>query len=319
MKHIFRIILFIGTIAGMTACVKTDGELEATSSIYYHAADNVVTIDGDGTEGVLHVDADCRWEISVADNWLDVSPKSGSGSMDVSLLANGTNPSSTDERHAELLLKAEDGISKRIQVVQKASTRRILSVTPTTLTFKADASNAQTIAIESNTNWTIANVPTWLTLSQVSGQDDASVSITCENNFETTPRSCTLTIQANAGLSAQVEVTQGAATLPIVAIPIVSDIGETQASIAGEIVESMFAITECGFFIGTTDNPTVDGQKLQVDSPAMSFSTVVTGLNKKQTYYVCAYAVSPVGISYSEVVSLTTLSVPKEEDNNKPE
>ena len=318
MRNIIRNILFAAVVAGATsACVKTDGEVVDTSSLYYHAADNTLTIGGDETETTLHVEADCSWQIATVADWLQVSPQSGSGNMDVQVIADGPNPSWTTQREAELVLTTQDGISKRIAVVQGPSTRLMLEVSPQSLSLAANETSAGTILISSNVDWSISAAD-WVRLSLNDGSGDAQVSVSCDYNYAMVSRSCVLTVQSANGLAKTVELTQGAATLPVLATPEIRQVEETKTVFGCAVAESMFDVTECGIYIGTTNNPTAEGQKWKADTPAMAFEMTVTGLDKKQIYYVCAYAVSPVGTAYSDVVTITTLSVPKEGDNDKP-
>ena len=184
----------------ITACVKTDGEFEDNSSIYYHAADSRVLISGDATEAVLHVDADCGWNIFSQAEWLQVIPQSGKGAMDVTLIANSTNTSTVNERQTFVILTTQDGIIKRINVVQAPSGTRTLSVSPTLLSFDALAVAKQSLSIECNANWSVVGVSDWIELSTNEGQGNAMVEITCQPNTGVEPRQCQLTVSAENDL-----------------------------------------------------------------------------------------------------------------------
>lgn len=408
MSNIIRNILFATVVTGLlAACVKTDEEITDTSSLFYHATDSTLTIGGDDSETTLHVDADCSWQFATTANWLNVSPQSGSGSMDVRVIADGPNPSWTAQREAELVLTSQDGIAKRIIVRQNPCTKHVLEVSPKTLSFESVNAASIALKVECNSSWTIENNPDWLTLSAVTGNGNSQVNVTCEDNTQTTertgiivfvafggelreevsvtqkafapmlavlpkslslaanetdpgaffvssnvewnissadwvklsqnagsgnaqvnvscdynyatvPRSCILTVQTNSGLVCNVELTQEGAKLPVLTKPEVQTIEETYAAFSCVVTESMFEVTECGIYVSTTDNPAVTGKKWKMDNAAMSYNMTVTGLDKKRVYYVCAYAISPVGPAYSEVVTFTTLSIPKEGDNDKP-
>lgn len=321
MSNIIRNILFAAVVAGATsACVKTDGEVVDTSSLYYHAADNTLTIGGDETETTLHVEADCSWQIATVADWLQVSPQSGSGNMDLQVIADGPNPSWTAQREAELVLTAQDGIVKRIAVVQGPSTRRVLEVRPGTMSFEAVSGAPLALSVACGSVWTVEEKPDWIILSSISGEGDAQLSVSCEDNTQMAERMGKLVIVAYSGeLRAEVSVTQEAATLPVLAAPVAQMVEESRAAFSCAVTESMFHVTECGVCVGTSPTPSVDGQKWKSDNLTMAYDMTVTGLDKKTVYYVCAYAVSPVGTAFSEVVTFTTLSMPKEGDNNKPD
>lgn len=60
------------------------------------------------------------------------------------------------------------------------------------------------------------------------------------------------------------------------------------------------AYTERGFVYGTISNPTVNNKKVQVTGNGTgTFSIAISGLLYDQTYYVRAYAINNVGVSYS--------------------
>lgn len=316
-KIIRNISIAVLGLLTVAACVKTDGEFEDNSSIYYHAADSRVLISGDATEAVLHVDADCSWNIFSQAEWLQVIPQSGKGAMDVTLIANSTNMSTVSERQTFVILTTQDGIIKRINVVQAPSETRTLSVSPTSLSFDALAVAKQSLTIECNASWSVVGAPDWIELSSNAGQGNAVVEISCQPNTAVESRQCQLTVSAENDLSETIVITQDAATLPVLGTLEVFDVQETQVRLRSVITESMFAVTEYGFCYGTSPDPTTE-QKWPITAQNETFEGIITELKKKQTYYVCAYAVSPVGIAYSNVVSFTTLSKPDVGDNVTP-
>ncbi|MBN2745008.1 MAG: leucine-rich repeat protein [Marinilabiliaceae bacterium] len=60
-----------------------------------------------------------------------------------------------------------------------------LSATPTTLTLGATSGSNGTVAITSNTNWSIAGIPAWLQASQTTGSGNATVTFTALSNNTT--------------------------------------------------------------------------------------------------------------------------------------
>ena len=67
--------------------------------------------------------------------------------------------------------------------------------------------------------------------------------------------------------------------------------------------------TQYGVCWGTTENPTIDGNKTTqgTKSQTGAFTSPITGLAANTTYYVRAYATNAAGTSYGEQVSFVTL------------
>ncbi len=72
------------------------------------------------------------------------------------------------------------------------------------------------------------------------------------------------------------------------------------------------AVSAYGFCWGTMPNPTtIDNMNnLGGTSTPKSFSSVLTGLNPQNQYYVRAYATNDIGTSYSNQIVVNTLSLP---------
>ena len=68
--------------------------------------------------------------------------------------------------------------------------------------------------------------------------------------------------------------------------------------------------TARGFCWGTSNNPTVSGNKIAVDSGVGAFSDTIKGLSAGATYYVRAYAANAAGTSYTVSGSYTMGGVP---------
>ena len=66
-------------------------------------------------------------------------------------------------------------------------------------------------------------------------------------------------------------------------------------------------ITARGFYWGTNPNPTEADNNVVLENTTGSIAKVITNLTPNTTYYVKAYAANSSGISYSEVISFTTL------------
>ena len=71
-----------------------------------------------------------------------------------------------------------------------------LSVSPTTLNISAAANSTGTFGVSSNTSWTVADNQPWLTVSPPSGANNATVTVTAEQNTSPSARTATINVSA---------------------------------------------------------------------------------------------------------------------------
>ncbi|WP_374165621.1 beta strand repeat-containing protein [Arcticibacter sp. MXS-1] len=89
------------------------------------------------------------------------------------------------------------------------------------------------------------------------------------------------------------------------------NIGGTTATGRGNIISNGGAdVTERGFCWNTAGKPTVDGDHLASGNGSGSYSGGLTGLSPNTKYYVRAYAVNSVGVSYGNEISFSTYTIP---------
>jgi len=96
-------------------------------------------------------------------------------------------------------------------------------------------------------------------------------------------------------------------TLPVITTVPVTNITAISAESGGEITgDGNSAITEKGVCWSTTDMPTINDNKIIEGTGSASFSSIVSGLSASTVYYVRAYAINSIGISYGNSISFTT-------------
>ncbi len=66
-------------------------------------------------------------------------------------------------------------------------------------------------------------------------------------------------------------------------------------------------VTECGFVLKTSSQPTINDIKVQVSSGKGAFGTLVRGLTPNTKYFVRSYAINEKGVSYGNEISFNTL------------
>ncbi len=101
-------------------------------------------------------------------------------------------------------------------------------------------------------------------------------------------------------------------TVPELTTASVSSIEAFSAKSGGEITDyGGQAIKEKGVCWNTTGSPTLSDNYTEEGSGSAAFTSSLTGLSEKTTYYVRAYATNSIGTSYGEEESFTTTcSVP---------
>ena len=96
---------------------------------------------------------------------------------------------------------------------------------------------------------------------------------------------------------------------PSVEISAATDIDFTAFTCSGDVTDSgTYSVTARGFCYATTPDPVMTGEHVHLGNGTGVFSATLTGLEPETTYYVRAYAVNAVGVSYSANMAATTLT-----------
>ena len=96
---------------------------------------------------------------------------------------------------------------------------------------------------------------------------------------------------------------------PSVEILPASDISFTSFVCSGDVTDSgTYAVTARGFCWATTPDPVMTGEHLHVGSGAGAFSAVLDNMQPETTFYVRAYAMNSVGVTYSTPITVSTLT-----------
>ena len=106
--------------------------------------------------------------------------------------------------------------------------------------------------------------------------------------------------------------TSGTPKLAVVFTSDVTEISDSQASVAGRIdnLGNVDKILQYGHVWNKTGNPTINDSKSELGSTnkAASYKSVLSGLNPSTTYHVRAYATNSVGTAYGEEITFRTSS-----------
>ena len=291
---------------GTTPVINKNSLAVSTNSVNFEAAAGQQTV---------NVTANCDWKISCSATWLTINPMSGNANAQVTLSAQENT--TITQRDATITVTG-GGFTRTISVTQRGADVK-LTVSPQTLEFEYKEEE-KTVALTTNTTWTVSSDQSWCTVSKSSGNNNENIAVKVSQNNSPDKRTANVIITAG-NKTETVTVTQNGGTLPVVNSLSVMDITAYEATCTFDATSDE-AITECGVCYSTTNHTPTTSDSKEVSSTASSSSSKsvkLANLTKKTTYYVRAYATSAIGTTYSDVKTFTTKSgTPEEGDNNKP-
>ena len=143
-----------------------------------------------------------NWTITLDQNastFIEVSPKSGEASKEaISVNVKCYENTQYQSRTGNITISA-GGLTKTIKVTQAAAIKTIsLEVSTTSLSVSGQGGTAS-FTVTCNDNWTITDIPDYVTLSQTSGTESASavtVNVTAKQNFVYGNRNKSFTVKA---------------------------------------------------------------------------------------------------------------------------
>ena len=141
-----------------------------------------------------------NWTITTDGSlWFEVSPKSGEASKDaISVNVKCYENTQYQSRTGNITISA-GGLTKTIKVTQAAAVKVVsLSVSTSSLSVAGQGGTAS-FTVTCNDNWTITDIPDYVTVSQTSGTESASavtVTVTAKQNFFYNSRNKSFTVKA---------------------------------------------------------------------------------------------------------------------------
>ena len=167
-----------------------------------------------GSTGNLSITSNTSWSVSDDASWLSVSPASGSNNGTVTITAGSANPSSTASRLATVTVSGS-GVSSKMVIVKQESLPA-LSISPLPLpVIDNPAGSSINFSITSNTDWTVSDDASWLSVSPAGGSNNGTVTVTADsaNQSATATRSATITVSGTGISSQTLTVTQAASAV----------------------------------------------------------------------------------------------------------
>lgn len=161
-----------------------------------------------GASQTIDIQSEASWT-ATSTSWISVSPQSGkAGKTQVTISVPGN--ASVLGRDGSVYFTVSDDNRVEVPVVQEGVT---LSLSPEDMTFSSFV-GSQSIAVESNDNWTVTAKPDWITLDKTSGTGNAALQATVTENNTTVERDGEITVTTDDDVvSRTIQVRQEAKTV----------------------------------------------------------------------------------------------------------
>lgn len=292
---------------------------QAAGSLSLKSTPGSYTFDANGGNYTFTIEGNTDWTVFSKPEWCDIEKTSGKSGKEDLLVKVGENPGTTN-REGQIVLRGET--TAYISVSQYGKSYS-LTVSEKVFNCAATGETKQFI-LTCNGSWRLSiDNSSWCHASKNVGSsntaDGETITITCDPNNTTGSREAHVTIVAgNDAKTETVNILQMAGTLPVLTTPQYESLSNTQLELTASY-ESMFDVTEYGFCYGTAPSPT---QKVKVGDNGGKTGSIETSLSLEdgKTYYVRAYAISAVGISYSADKEVQMQGQkPGKEDNPSPQ
>lgn len=164
-----------------------------------------ISVPVEGSSYNIQLQSDAPWTASCGSySWISVTPNQGDAGTSNVVLEVAPN-STTSSRTGYVQFKIGSTSLVEVKIEQVGI---YLDVSPTTLTFDADACSRD-ITVSSNKEWKVLSKPSWITATEESTKGDGTLTLSVDDNNNTTSRSDIVTIGIE-GLSIKqdIEVTQ---------------------------------------------------------------------------------------------------------------
>ena len=293
MKALVRIVSLVVLSLGFLMCSKSgEGDSSAAPSVSIKTP----LVDADGGQQFITVETDGSWTMSSPADWVQFSPERGVGTNTAVRLSYEANL--TPSMRTAAIVATVGGKSGSSVITQKGK-NQTPSVTPyiepEEQTYTMGASGG-TLEVRLNTNVKFTSTVSqdasaWIHVSQA----HANI-FTVDEYTGDASRTGTITFSSLDGdVSAPITVVQNASNVQPAATVITGSadgITASSAVLSGDFSVASSAPVEAGFYWGTTSQPSTVAKLSSAPSGnADEFSTSISGLAEKTTYYYQAYVV----------------------------
>lgn len=340
--NIVRKSYWLGALLAATcvfsACTSNDdANDENTVSSNYIVVSSKVSMSGNSQAATVDVTSNCHWKVSYdKGSWTDliVTPTEGTGNAVVTIESSINNTES--DRVVVLNFSADDG-----------SLPRACTVTQSAGDFQAELEfenlegekftapyeeTSKSITIKCNTSWEADVIfetdeeerNPWCYLTDEKGSGNGHFTIVLTDNQTSVKRSAGV-IVATSNKAGQQEfismiVEQNAAPLPTATVEAkVAEDGVTLSIDCKVSSGCRYNLTDYGYCISRNPNPRDKISQVSGASVTEKDFSITTTQEDGYTYYICAYATTVVGTTFSEDYPVTLPgSTPGNDDNTSP-
>ncbi|NDV69439.1 BACON domain-containing protein [Dysgonomonas sp. 25] len=167
---------------------------------------NELLFSSGGGNAFFDISSNDSWIITQIPAWIEIDVTEGEGDLRIRLIAE-VNPKE-EERSATIKITATD---KYKEILIKQSAKNVtLSLSEAELIFAAEPTAAGlTFDIATNESWIITDIPDWCTLSEESGDENATITVIVEKNYIDTEREAVIYVKAGSKTE-ELKITQEA-------------------------------------------------------------------------------------------------------------
>ena len=311
----------------MTLVIKSDGGIsrniivtQTTATETLSVSPETLTFDYHAGMKEFYITSNASWSIAGKQDWFTLSAYAGKGSQTIQVNVQENSSETSARIPATLVITTENSKLRKDVTINQEAHQTTLNVSTTSITASAPMAS-YTIQLTGDASWTASSNQSWAKLEQTSGKGDATLIVKCEDNTTLTARTAVISIESVSN-KYSVSVMQSPATLPEITDVKASDTNKEGATVTFNYT-SMFPVTEYGICYSSTNHmpdKATDAYKSQTGSAQQGTASIqLTGLKAGTTYYIRAYAISSVGIQYSNSISfITNDDWPGGDDNVTP-
>ncbi|MBI4902539.1 MAG: DUF3421 domain-containing protein [Acidobacteria bacterium] len=230
----------------------------------YSVSSASLTISGFGNAGnpfAITVTSNCGWVNFPSAAWIEVNKRAGTGNQTFTIGAGANNTGATRSGTVSVG-------GKTIAISQGVPCAGGPAITPTALEVPPQAVQRQLqISTPATCQWTLVNVPSWITPPAITGSGSATYTFQIAANNSTTPRTATLNFSgttvtvSQAGYCTYALNPSGTSNVPASGVSFILGIVNTQAcegatlQLSGSSIAASPAATPGFFFLQIQPNP----------------------------------------------------------------
>ena len=175
MKKNFFYWLIVPSLVLMSFCVVSCSD-DDDAAAELNVDVQQLLFSAEGQSQTFRITSNTDWVIVGNTGWLTVNPAMGSGNQ--SIVVTASENTTVSPRTCQLSVTTASGEINRMITVEQSATSEELSVDVSRVNLDGAANSSAYLHITTNAAWSITGVPDWLTLSSVSGNGTAQITLT---------------------------------------------------------------------------------------------------------------------------------------------